>query len=135
MPNHPIAPEHDAAPGPRASTEPSGCLFCRIASRQLPAKLVGEADGLLAFQDVDPQAPTHLLIIPTEHLPTLADAGEGHAKLLGQALLFANRLARQYGLHQSGYRLVINSGAQAGQSVWHLHVHLLGGRPMRWPPG
>jgi len=111
------------------------CLFCRIVSRSLSADIVGEADGLVAIKDVNPQAPTHLLIIPTEHIPTLADATEAHTALLGNAVHFANRLARQYRLSRSGYRLVVNCGSGAGQSVWHLHVHLLGGRPMRWPPG
>ena len=111
------------------------CLFCRIASRTVPADIVGEADGLLAFKDIHPQAPTHLLIIPTEHIPSLADATESHAALLGKAMQFADRLARQFRLLPDGYRLVLNCGAQAGQSVWHLHPPLLGGRPMRWPPG
>ena len=111
------------------------CLFCRIAQRKIPADIVGETDGLVAFKDINPQAPTHLLIIPTEHIPTLADVTEAHAGLVGQAVQFANRLARQYQLQPSGYRVVINCGAQAGQSVWHLHLHLLGGRPMQWPPG
>ena len=110
------------------------CLFCRVANRSLPAEIVAEADGLLAFKDINPQAPTHLLIIPMEHVPTLADATEAHTAMLGNAVHFANRLARQYQL-QAGYRLVINCGAQAGQSVWHLHLHLLGGRALRWPPG
>ena len=110
------------------------CLFCRIASRSLPADIVAEAEGLLAFKDLHPQAPTHLLIIPTEHIPSLSEITEAHTTLIGQAVHFANRLARQYQL-QPGYRLVINSGAQAGQSVWHLHFHLLGGRVLRWPPG
>ena len=111
------------------------CVFCRIAARTLPAEIVAEEDGLLAFQDLHPQAPTHLLIIPAEHLPTVADATDRHAALLGRAVLFANRLAKTARLDASGYRLVINCGAGAGQSVWHLHVHLLGGRPFRWPPG
>ncbi len=111
------------------------CLFCRIANRTVPAEIVGEAEGLVAFKDVNPQAPIHLLIIPTEHLPTLAEATEAHTGLLGRAVQFASRLARQYQLVPSGYRVVINSGAQAGQSVWHLHLHLLGGRAFQWPPG
>ena len=111
------------------------CLFCRIASRVAPADIVAEADGLLAFTDSNPQAPTHLLIIPTEHIPTLADASESHTLLLGRAVHFANRLARERRLTEQGYRLVVNCGAAAGQSVWHLHWHLLGGRPMTWPPG
>ncbi len=111
------------------------CLFCRIAKRTVPAEVVAEADGLLAFKDIHPQAPTHLLIIPEEHIPSMADATEAHTTLLGKAMLFANRLARQYQLIQSGYRLVVNCGAGAGQSVWHLHLHLLGGRSLQWPPG
>ena len=110
------------------------CLFCRIANRTIPADVVGEANGLLAFKDVNPKAPTHLLIIPTEHIPTLSDLTESHTALVGNAVHFANRLARQYQL-ASGYRLVVNCGAEAGQSVWHLHFHLLGGRPLQWPPG
>ena len=113
----------------------TGCLFCRIASRAVPADIVGETDGLLAFKDLNPQAPTHLLIITTEHVPSLAEATESHAALLGKAMQFANRLAQQFRLLPDGYRVVVNCGAQAGQSVWHLHLHLLGGRPMRWPPG
>ena len=111
------------------------CLFCRIAKRTVPAEVVAEADGLLAFKDIHPQAPTHLLIIPHEHIPSLADATEAHTGLLGKLVAFANRLARQYQLVKSGYRLVINCGAGAGQSVWHLHLHLLGGRSLQWPPG
>ena len=111
------------------------CLFCRIVSRTLPASIVAETDGLLAFKDINPQAPTHLLIIPNEHISTLNDAMEAHTTVLGQILQFANRLARQHQLMPDGYRLVLNCGPQAGQSVWHLHVHLLGGRPFRWPPG
>ena len=111
------------------------CLFCRIANRSLPAAIVAETDGLLAVNDLNPQAPTHLLIIPTEHIRTLADVSEEQTPLLGRAVQFANRLAREGGLAGEGYRLVVNCGASAGQSVWHLHWHLLGGRPMRWPPG
>jgi histidine triad (HIT) family protein len=110
------------------------CLFCRIAQRTLPADVVAETDTLLAFRDINPQAPTHLLIIPKEHLPSLADATEAHIPLLGSAVQFANRLARQHRL-SAGYRVVANCGAQAGQSVWHLHFHLLGGRTLQWPPG
>lgn len=111
------------------------CLFCRIVRRTVPADIVGETDGLVAFKDVHPQAPTHLLIVPTEHIPTLADATEAHTTLLGRAVQFANRLAKQYQLTESGYRLVVNCGASAGQSVWHLHLHLMGGRSFGWPAG
>ena len=111
------------------------CLFCRITSRQVNADIVAETGEFLAIKDINPQAPTHLLIIPKEHIPTLADASDGHTALLGNALQMANRLARQHQLSQGGYRVVVNTGAEAGQSVFHLHVHLLGGRPFRWPPG
>ena len=111
------------------------CLFCRIASRTVPADIVAETDGFLAVKDIHPQAPTHLLIIPTEHIPTLADVTDAQTALVGGAVHFANRLARQYQLLPSGYRLVVNCGSQAGQSVWHLHFHLLGGRTLTWPPG
>lgn len=110
------------------------CLFCRIVNRTLPADIVAETEGLLAFKDIHPQAPTHLLVIPTEHIPSLSELTEAHTLLMGRAVQFANRLARQYQV-QTGYRLVVNCGAEAGQSVWHLHLHLLGGRSFRWPPG
>ena len=111
------------------------CLFCRIVSRQVPTDIVAEAEGLVAFKDINPQAPVHLLIVPTEHIPTLTDASETHTALMGHALQFANRLANQHQLTPAGYRVVVNCGTQAGQSVWHLHFHLLGGRVLRWPPG
>jgi len=111
------------------------CLFCRIASRKLPAEIVAETDELVAFKDVNPQAPTHVLIVPTEHIPRLNDATEAHTALMGKALHLANRLAQQYQLMPEGYRVVVNCGPGAGQSVWHLHFHLLGGRAFRWPPG
>jgi histidine triad (HIT) family protein len=110
------------------------CLFCRIARRQVPADIVGETDGWVAFQDINPQAPTHLLVVPSEHVATLADATAAHPERLGQAMQFISRLAQQYQL-SAGYRVVVNCGAGAGQSVFHLHFHLLGGRPLRWPPG
>ena len=113
----------------------SDCLFCRIANRTLPAEIIAESDGLVAFKDIHPQAPTHLLIIPKEHIPALSDTGEAHTALMGNAMHLANRLAQQYQLVPSGYRVVVNCGAGAGQSVSHLHFHLLGGRPMQWPPG
>ena len=89
----------------------------------------------MAFKDLNPQAPTHLLIIPKAHIPSIADLTEQTAQVMAKATLMANRLARQAGVAQGGYRLVMNCGAQAGQSVWHLHMHLLGGRTMAWPPG
>ena len=113
----------------------AACLFCRIVSRAIPAEIVAETDRLSAFKDIHPQAPTHLLVVPKEHIPSLADASESHASLMGELILFAARLARQYQLVQPGYRLVVNCGTGAGQSVWHLHVHVLGGRSLQWPPG
>ena len=111
-----------------------GCLFCRIAQRAVPADIVGEDDALVAFKDINPQAPTHVLVIPREHVASIAEATERHTQMLGRMIQFANRLARQYQL-SAGYRLVLNCGAQAGQSVWHIHLHLLGGRALQWPPG
>lgn len=111
------------------------CLFCRIASGQLPAEPVAQTDSLFAVNDLNPQAPTHVLIIPREHISTLADATERHTGLLGEALQLANRVARERRLSPQGYRVVVNCGPEAGQSVFHLHFHLLGGRAMRWPPG
>ena len=113
----------------------ANCLFCRMTSRQIKADIVAETGEFLAIKDINPQAPTHLLVIPKEHIPTLADATDGHTALLGNALQMANRLARQHQLSQGGYRVVVNTGTGAGQSVFHLHVHLLGGRLFQWPPG
>lgn len=111
------------------------CLFCRIAKRQLTADIIAEEKNLLAFRDIRPQAPTHILIIPTEHIPSIAHLTDQHTLLIGQIILLAKRLAKQFQVAETGYRLVINCGLQAGQSVDHLHLHLLGGRSMQWPPG
>ena len=110
------------------------CLFCRIAKREIPATVVAETDGLLAFKDITPQAPVHLLIIPTEHIASLADLAPRHTELAGRAMQFANRLAKDQQL-TGGYRVVANCGPDAGQSVAHLHWHVLGGRRLQWPPG
>lgn len=111
------------------------CVFCRIANHQLPAEVVAEDNEVLAFKDINPQAPTHLLIIPKAHIPKLTDLSPTTAQVVVHAVAMANRLAKQAGVVDTGFRLVINCGPQAGQSVGHLHLHLLGGRPMRWPPG
>jgi histidine triad (HIT) family protein len=113
----------------------SGCLFCRIVQRELPATIVAEERDVLAFRDINPQAPTHLLVIPKIHVAQLSDLTESAAPLLSRAVLLANRLAREAGVGESGYRIVINCGPHAGQSVDHMHLHLLGGRAMKWPPG
>jgi histidine triad (HIT) family protein len=112
----------------------SDCLFCRIVEGSLPARIVHRDEHCTAFWDIRPQAPTHLLIVPNRHLDSLDAAKEEDAALLGHLLLTAARLAEQLGLEQ-GYRVVINTGREAGQSVFHLHLHLLGGRPLGWPPG
>ena len=110
------------------------CLFCKIASGTIPVERVYEDDDVLAFPDINPQAPTHVLFIPKQHIASHADAAADHAELLGRLLLAVGEVARKKGL-SNGYRLVINTGPDAGQSVDHLHVHLLGGRSMGWPPG
>lgn len=112
----------------------SECVFCQIVQRHIPAQIVDEDPDLLAFKDLNPQAPTHLLIIPKTHIPSAADLTEQTASLMAKATLMANRLAKKAGI-TGGYRLVTNCGPLAGQSVWHLHLHLLGGRAMAWPPG
>jgi histidine triad (HIT) family protein len=109
------------------------CLFCRIRDDQVPAKVVYQDDRVIAFRDIQPQAPTHVLIVPRKHVPSLAEAAGEDGALLGHMALVAARIARDENLE--GFRTVINNGQSAGQSVWHLHLHLLGGRPMRWPPG
>jgi histidine triad (HIT) family protein len=110
------------------------CLFCRIIAGELPATIVYRDDDVIAFRDVHPQAPTHILVIPTRHIASVADAQDSDAALLGRLITVAKQIAQTEKLG-AGYRLVINTGMQAGQSVFHLHVHLLGGRAMHWPPG
>ena len=109
------------------------CLFCKIVRRDIPADVVLENDHVVAFRDIDPKAPTHILIVPREHLTSLEDASS--ATMLGELMLAAKSIARTEGIAVSGYRVVVNTGADGGQSVFHLHVHLLGGRSMAWPPG
>ena len=111
------------------------CLFCKIAAKQIPAKIAFEDDDLLAFHDINPGAPTHLLVIPRKHLSSLDEASADDQALLGKLLLACQRVAREQGLVQSGFRVVANTGPNAGQSVFHLHLHVLGGRAMAWPPG
>ena len=110
------------------------CLFCKIAAKKIPAKLVFEDDHVFAFEDISPQAPTHILICPKKHFAALHDATPEDQALLGKLLSVAGKLATERNL-QSGYRTVINNGSGAGQSVFHLHLHVLGGRNFRWPPG
>ena len=112
---------------------PGGCVFCKIAGGEIQATVVKRGDGMLAFQGGNPQAPTHVLVIPTHHVPTLNDAKD--AALLGKLLGFARDVARDAGLAQKGFRVVLNTNPDGGQTVFHLHLHVLGGRPMTWPPG
>ena len=112
----------------------SDCVFCKIASGGIPARIVHRDDHVLAFEDLHPQAPVHLLIVPLEHIASLNDASGAHRELLGRMWLVARDLAAQKGV-AGGYRVVNNCGAPAGQSVFHIHLHLLGGRAMSWPPG
>jgi histidine triad (HIT) family protein len=113
----------------------SDCIFCKIASGEIPAARVHEDDVCVAFNDLSPQAPVHILIIPRDHVDSLAVASESHKDTLGHLLLTAAEIARQQGYADDGYRVVINTNADGGQSVFHLHVHMLAGRPFIFPPG
>jgi histidine triad (HIT) family protein len=113
----------------------ANCLFCRIHAKEIPAEIVHQDDRAIVIRDINPQAPTHLLVIPQEHIESLADASQKDEALLGHLLRIAARVADAAGLTETGYRTVINNGAGAGQSVFHLHVHVMGGRPLNWPPG
>jgi len=111
------------------------CLFCKIVRREIPAKILFEEEDLLAFADIAPKAPTHALVIPKRHLVSLDEAEAADATLLGKMLLACQRVAREAGIASSGFRVVANAGPDAGQTVFHLHFHVLGGRAMAWPPG
>ena len=111
------------------------CIFCGIVNRSLPTELIYEGETIVAFRDITPQAPAHVLIVPREHVESVAALEAGHTALLGEMFLAANTIAEQEGVGASGYRLVFNCGRAAGQSVDHLHLHLLGGRKLGWPPG
>ncbi len=113
-----------------------GCIFCRIAAGEIPATVIARSDHAMAFQDLTPKAPIHVLVIPTTHVASATEVtGEAGEVLLGRVMALAIKAAAQLGLAGDGYRLVINTGPHGGQSVGHLHVHLLGGRQMHWPPG
>ncbi|MBI3988800.1 MAG: histidine triad nucleotide-binding protein [candidate division NC10 bacterium] len=110
------------------------CLFCRIVKGDLPSRKVYEDELTFAFDDINPKAPVHILIVPKIHLPTLVDAGPSEQELLGHLLLAANKIAKEKGIDGRGFRLVLNCNPEGGQVVYHLHIHLLGGRQMRWQP-
>lgn len=111
------------------------CLFCKIAAGEIPAKIIYQKNGLLAFHDISPQAPVHVLLIPEKHIATLNNLIENDRHLLGDLILGARDVAQQLGLADDGYRLVMNCNRGGGQTVFHIHCHLLGGRQMHWPPG
>lgn len=112
---------------------PADCLFCRIVRKEIPAKIVAEDAHCVAFRDINPQAPVHVLVIPREHVASLNDVKDG--ALVGWMHTLAAKIARDEGLAERGYRTVINTNAEAGQTVFHIHLHVLGGRAMKWPPG
>jgi histidine triad (HIT) family protein len=112
-----------------------GCLFCEIAERKMPAKVIYEDDYALAFEDIHPQAPVHVLVIPKKHISTNLDIKEEDNNLIGHLFQIANRIAKEKGVAERGFRLVMNCNAESGQTVFHIHLHVLGGRIMHWPPG
>ncbi len=111
------------------------CLFCKIVDKRISANIVHEDERVLAFRDIHPQAPVHLLVIPKNHVDTVNDLVEADAELVGHMLLTAQRLARDEGVAESGFRLVMNCNNDGGQTIYHIHMHVLGGRGMHWPPG
>jgi histidine triad (HIT) family protein len=111
------------------------CIFCKIAAKEMTSSLVHEDEQLVAFRDIAPKAPTHIIIIPRRHIATLNDLTPEDAELVGSMLLLAKKLAADAGIAEEGYRTVFNCNAAAGQTVWHIHLHLIGGRQMDWPPG
>lgn len=113
----------------------ASCIFCRIMSGEIPGKVVYEDETVYAFHDAHPVAPVHVLVIPRRHIPSLAELTPDDGPLLAALMQTCNRVARELGIAESGYRVVTNTGAGAGQSVFHLHFHVIGGRALRWPPG
>lgn len=111
------------------------CLFCKIASGEIPAKIIYRDDHIVAFEDINPQAPHHKILIPQKHIATLNDIHDEDSELIGHMVQSAAQLAKQLDIAEDGYRLVMNCNAKGGQTVFHIHIHLLGGRAMTWPPG
>lgn len=111
------------------------CLFCKVASGDIPAKIIYQDDMVVAFDDINPQAPQHKLVIPRKHIATLNDLQTGDTRLVGYMVQTATKLAQELSIDQEGYRMVMNCNAGAGQTVFHIHMHLLGGRTFNWPPG
>lgn len=113
----------------------SDCLFCKILDGDIPADIVYESDTVIAFRDINPQAPTHVLIIPRKHIATINDIDDADQAIVGSLFSAAREIARDEGYAESGYRTVMNCNEDAGQTVFHIHLHMLGGRPLSWPPG
>ncbi len=111
------------------------CIFCKIAAKEIPSKIVFENERIVAFEDINPQAPIHILIIPKKHIPYIAEINEEDISLVGELIFTAKKIAAEKGLTKDGFRLVFNNGKNAGQEVFHIHLHLLGGRKFGWPPG
>lgn len=113
----------------------SDCTFCKIINGQIPATFIYEDNDLIAFKDINPQAPVHILIVPKKHIPTIMDIEENSVDLIGKIYLVAKKLALEHGISEQGFRIVVNCNHDAGQEVFHIHFHLLGGRNLAWPPG
>ena len=111
------------------------CIFCKIAAGKIPAEIVHRDEEIIAFRDINPQAPVHILVIPLKHINTVKDLSSGSEELAGKMVLVANQLAKEENIAEKGFRLVFNCGENGGQEVYHIHLHMLGGRAMRWPPG
>lgn len=111
------------------------CLFCRIINKKIPSKIVYEDKHVFAFEDINPQAPVHVLIVPKKHIATVLETTPGDNELIGYLFQIANKIAKDRGIAERGFRLVMNCNPEAGQTVYHIHLHLLAGRPMHWPPG
>ncbi len=111
------------------------CLFCKIIDKKIPSKIVYEDERIFAFEDINPQAPVHILVVPRKHVATVLEATPGDNELIGRLFQVANKIAKDRGVAERGFRLVINCNRESGQTVFHIHLHLLAGRIMRWPPG
>lgn len=111
------------------------CLFCRIIDKKIPSRIVYEDEHIFAFEDINPQAPVHILVVPKKHISTMLETGQEDNELIGHLFQVANKIARDKGVAERGFRLVMNCNPESGQTIYHIHLHLLAGRPMRWPPG
>ncbi|MCX8027177.1 MAG: histidine triad nucleotide-binding protein [Thermodesulfovibrionales bacterium] len=113
----------------------SDCIFCKIVNKQIPSKIVYEDEKVVAFDDINPKAPIHILVIPKKHIPTIIDCGEEDYAIISHIYKIINKIAKEKGIAERGFRIVTNCNAEAGQTVFHIHFHIFGGRLMHWPPG